>query len=185
VDDDGWRALYDLGVSRLREAGIERYEVSNFARGGHRSAHNEHYWRARRWVGLGPSAHGWRPDGVRVANPSDLASWSAGVAPKCERPTPDQLLRELLWSTLRHVDGVDRAHLRASTGRELRCPAALLREGLVFADAASVRLTEAGFPLADAIAEALHGATVASQTSSDSRDRAYLPLHRAGDVEGA
>ena len=40
VDEDLWRAMYDRIVQRLHDAGIERYEVSNFARRGHASRHN-------------------------------------------------------------------------------------------------------------------------------------------------
>lgn len=162
VDDDVWRAMYDLAVDTLASSGLERYEVSNFARPGHRSVHNEHYWRARAWAGVGASAHGWRPDGVRVANPPDAETYlsRADTTAAEERPTPSALAYELLWSTLRHVDGVDRAALRARTGLDVDVPAALVREGLLRVDDVSVRLTPAGFPLADALAARLHASLV-------------------------
>lgn len=155
VDDDTWREMYDLAIARLRDAGLSRYEVSNFAREGHRSAHNETYWRAGRWMGLGPSAHGWRPDNGRVANVSDWEAWRLGAPPTVETPAPEALLRELLWSTLRHVDGVDLAHARALTGIEVRLPAALRDSGLLRESPTWIRLEEEGFPLADALAEGL------------------------------
>ena len=55
--EDEW--CYAWTMERLERAGYEQYEVSNFARAGHRSRHNEHYWRARPWAGLGASAHAW------------------------------------------------------------------------------------------------------------------------------
>ncbi len=172
ADDDTWRAMYDLAVARLRDAGLLRYEVSNFAREGHRSAHNETYWRAGRWMGLGPSAHGWRPDNARVANPAEWQAWRDGSAPSAEIPTPEALLRELLWSTLRHVEGIDLATARALTGLEVRLPAALRESGLVRATAGTIRLEDDGFPLADALAEALWTAS----TDAAPELGAYSPL---------
>jgi len=45
----------------LLDAGFEWYEISNFARPGHRSVHNQAYWRLDPWAGLGPGAEGTVP----------------------------------------------------------------------------------------------------------------------------
>ncbi len=180
ADGDAWREMYDEGVRTLERAGLHRYEVSNFARPGHRAQHNEHYWRARHWAGLGPSAHGWRPDGTRVARPAAWDDWSTGAPSLEERPEPRALLRELLWSTLRHVDGADRARLRALTGIEVRLPAALANGDLATIVGDRVRLQDAGYPLADAISEAIWTASVAGGPRHPIDDGAYLP-GAAGD----
>lgn len=180
ADDERWRALYDLGVSLLGANGLPRYEVSNFARPGHRAQHNEHYWRARPWAGLGPSAHGWRPDGTRVARPAGFDAWRDGAPATEETPTPDELLHDLLWSTLRHVDGVDRARVRALTGREVRLPVALVEGGLVWGDDEHVRLSTSGFPVADAVSEALWRASTRGDRRDTIGDSAYLPIAMGG-----
>lgn len=46
-------------VSTLKEAGYEQYEISNFARNGHYSKHNTAYWKGTKYLGIGPSAHGY------------------------------------------------------------------------------------------------------------------------------
>lgn len=154
VHEDLWRAMYDAAVGTLSAAGIDRYEVSNFARPGHRSRHNEHYWRARPWAGLGASAHAWWPDGRRASNVADVDRYLTAADPLelCERPAARALAYELLWSTLRHVDGVDRAALTARTGLDVRVDPALVRAGLMVEHDGYMRLTTQGFPLADGIA---------------------------------
>lgn len=155
--DDDWRAMYDLAVERLAGDGLDRYEVSNFARAGHRCVHNEHYWRARPWAGLGAAAHGFWPDGTRVVNVRDVDAYVAAADPAVsrERPSPRALATELCWSTLRHVDGLDRAELRARTGLDVRPPPALLAAGLVAAQGDSLRLGPEGWALADGVARRL------------------------------
>lgn len=161
VDEDRWVELQEAAVRRLGALGFEQYEVSNFARLGHRSQHNEHYWRARSWAGLGPSAHGWRPDGTRTANPSGFGEWSEGQPPECERPTPQALLFELVWSTLRHVEGVDGPELAARTGFTLRAPPRLLEVGLLRWEGHRLCLAPTAFPISDGVVRAVVDATLA------------------------
>ena len=69
--DDGAQARHFERVhDELSRGGYEAYEVSNFARRPRwRSRHNQKYWRHAPYLGLGPSAHSFRPGGVgrRVA----------------------------------------------------------------------------------------------------------------------
>ena len=58
VDSDKSADFYDLVRERLVAEGFEHYEVSNFAKPGHRSKHNLAYWQGRDYVGVGPGAHG-------------------------------------------------------------------------------------------------------------------------------
>ncbi len=56
--DDLASDMLDLITERTAAAGLQRYEVSAFARPGHRSAHNLNYWQFGDYLGLGAGAHG-------------------------------------------------------------------------------------------------------------------------------
>ncbi|MBY0489746.1 MAG: radical SAM family heme chaperone HemW [Gemmatimonadaceae bacterium] len=106
---------------RLAQAGYEHYEVSNYARPGHRAVHNSAYWTGAPYLGLGPSAHGF--DGsVRRSNIEAYAAWAAalerGEDPlgSSERLTTDNRLAEAVYLGLRTVSGLavtdrERAHV--------------------------------------------------------------------------
>ncbi len=59
--EDRYAQEYLLAVERLNAAGYEHYEVSNFARPGLASRHNQAYWLDAPYVGLGPGAHSYLP----------------------------------------------------------------------------------------------------------------------------
>ena len=50
--------MLDLIVERSAAAGLQRYEVSAFARDGHRCRHNLNYWQFGDYLGIGAGAHG-------------------------------------------------------------------------------------------------------------------------------
>jgi oxygen-independent coproporphyrinogen-3 oxidase len=57
-DDDTASAMLDLIAERTADTGLERYEVSAFARPGHRCRHNLNYWQFGDYLGIGAGAHG-------------------------------------------------------------------------------------------------------------------------------
>lgn len=61
------REMYLTAIDFLAEAGFEHYEISNFARPGYRSRHNETYWSGRGYFAVGPGAARY-VDGVRQTN---------------------------------------------------------------------------------------------------------------------
>lgn len=158
-DEDLWRAMADRLLARLEQAGLDRYEVSNFARPGHESVHNQGYWQDRPYLGVGPSAHGYAPDGRRWVDTPDIASWVRGESPvrTWEQPTPAEAATERLLSGLRGRDGLDLGALAARTGhrpspRTLRT---LTDAGLLAADGDRIALQGEGWHLADAVTRAL------------------------------
>ena len=57
-DEDTSAEMLDRLVELTDRAGLQRYEVSAYARAGHRSAHNLNYWQFGDYLGLGAGAHG-------------------------------------------------------------------------------------------------------------------------------
>ncbi|MBL8826897.1 MAG: radical SAM family heme chaperone HemW [Planctomycetaceae bacterium] len=56
AEESDERAMYETAIDTLTAAGFEHYEVSNFARPGHRCRHNECYWDGREYFAIGPGA---------------------------------------------------------------------------------------------------------------------------------
>jgi oxygen-independent coproporphyrinogen-3 oxidase len=77
--------MYELADRRLRQAGYEWYELSNWARPGHRSRHNLAYWLREPYEAVGPGAHAF--DGaVRRWNAARLDGYLAVLAPVAGQP---------------------------------------------------------------------------------------------------
>src|SRR5205085_8457879 len=96
----------------MEAAGLEHYEVSNFARSGLRSRHNSSYWLGVPYVGLGPSAHGF--DGVtRRWNAASYVDWlrrvTSGEDPVAgsESLGAAERAAEAVYLGLRTVDGLE------------------------------------------------------------------------------
>jgi oxygen-independent coproporphyrinogen-3 oxidase len=140
--------------------GYEHYEVSNYARPGFRSHHNQTYWRAAEYLGCGPGACGFVGD-VRYGNVKPVARYCAtledGRLPieSAERLTPRQQLAEHLFLGLRTTDGVPMAWLaeRLQDDPPLARRVQAWREEALLVETTDgrARLTERGFLVSDAL----------------------------------
>ncbi len=174
-DEDLEADIYDAAVARLAEAGLGRYEVSNFARADHECRHNLAYWRQEAWLAAGPSASGHlhEPDGGshRWKNVPRLDSYLRddfeGLAPVIDYEAPDalRLVAERIMSGIRLAEGVDRIAIldaadRAEPGAAARLQAAERepreRGWLLERDDRWV-LSDAGFLFADGVARRFLG----------------------------
>lgn len=79
-DEETQLAMYDAAIDLLTVAGYAHYEISNFARSGYRSQHNQIYWRNEEYLGLGAAAHSYL-NGCRYWNESSLDAYIAAVSP--------------------------------------------------------------------------------------------------------
>jgi len=74
VPDEVTASLYEKINKLLEKNGYRRYEVSNFAKPGFESVHNQKYWDETNYLGLGVSAHSYI-DGYRYNNTKRLDTY--------------------------------------------------------------------------------------------------------------
>ena len=153
-DDDTRATFFRRIVHGLGAQGLRWYEVSNFARPGHRSRHNGAYWRARPYVGLGAAAvstvgrRRWRNAPKAAAYVADLA---AGRSPHRETETLDDaiLARERLLLAARSGLAVPLAEVDAAVDRDALAP--LAEAGLLSLHSGTIRVTRKGRYLANGV----------------------------------
>lgn len=160
-DDDLQADMYELVDETLAAAGLDWYEVSNWARTpAQRSRHNLAYWRGSDWWGYGPGAHS-HVDGLRWWNVKHPAAYAQRLAapqsPAAGRERPDAAARRLEDVLLRSriAEGLAVSELE---GEGRHAVASLIADGLIDGAAAvrgRVVLTRRGRLLADAVVRAL------------------------------
>lgn len=161
-DDDAQADLYLALCGRLRRAGFDHYEISNWARPGRASRHNSRYWTLSDYLGLGPGAHSYLA-GRRFFYPASLAAFCGDAQPVQEDAVPGFAPHgEYLMLRLRTADGVDTADFARRFGRSFAPYAAHLRAlekpGLAARTPSGWRLTEAGFLVSNLIINDVLGA---------------------------
>jgi oxygen-independent coproporphyrinogen-3 oxidase len=162
VDEEVERAMYAETIDTLGRAGLEQYEISNFARPGHESRHNLAYWANDSYFGVGVGAAQYRA-GVRSVNTRDLPAYLRRIESGQPATGPTETLgaedraRETAVLMLRRTDlGIHRGDFALRTGFELDAlaGAALARHtagGLLDDDGRRVRFTREGLFLADSV----------------------------------
>jgi putative oxygen-independent coproporphyrinogen III oxidase len=123
-DEDALGDIECAGLELLERAGLERYEVSAFARPGQAARHNLNYWRFGDYLGIGAGAHGKisieSPDAViRTSKPPAPARYLSTAPAELRtetRVSADALPGEFLLNALRLIDGVPLTLLQERTG---------------------------------------------------------------------
>jgi oxygen-independent coproporphyrinogen-3 oxidase len=155
--EDTAYAMLDRITEMTTGAGLERYEVSAYARPGHRCWHNLNYWQFGDYLGLGAGAHGKLSfphrvlRQVRYREPRlymDKALAGQAIAQEDEVARA-QLPFEYMLNALRLRDGVALRDFTDRTGLPLSAIEQPLREakakGLVERDFTRIKPTERGF----------------------------------------
>ncbi|MDE1884130.1 MAG: coproporphyrinogen III oxidase [Rhodospirillales bacterium] len=127
-DADEAEALYDITAEEAARYGLQRYEVSNYAKPGGESRHNLTYWRYGDYAGIGPGAHGRLSLGGRLlattrhrapeAWMERVAASGHGTTLEEEVPAQDRA-REALIMGLRLREGISAPHFAVRTGMAL------------------------------------------------------------------
>jgi oxygen-independent coproporphyrinogen-3 oxidase len=121
-DDDLTAEFYETACERLNAAGIEQYEISNFARAGFESHHNLKYWTRQPYLGFGVDAHSMLPsargeaESVRLATTDDYDRYFVAADFKASAVNAEQALEESFFLGLRLNRGVDMERVREEFG---------------------------------------------------------------------
>ena len=155
VDDDAY-AMLDIITEATQAAGMQRYEVSAYAKDGHACWHNLNYWQFGDYLGIGAGAHSklsFAHRVVRQVRARDPALYMScaragnAVVQHNEVPRAD-LPFEFMLNALRLSKGVDIAYLTERTGLPQSAYEAGLieaeRKGLLARDMHRVWPTERG-----------------------------------------
>ena len=172
-DEDGAADMLLRIESVLGEAGYERYELTNFARPGRASRHNQRYWARAPVLAIGPGAHSTdpvapgRPFGARIGNERSWSVWLERIetgqplAPGSEEILEaGQALSEAFFLGLRTRAGVSAAGIQTEFGASPRSFSPetverLMGAGLIVeSPAGDLALTSRGRLLADEVAAA-------------------------------
>ncbi|MES3001846.1 MAG: radical SAM family heme chaperone HemW [Pseudomonadota bacterium] len=156
-DDDTAYAMLDRITEVTAGAGMDRYEVSAYAKPGHRCWHNLNYWQFGDYLGIGAGAHSKLSfphriiRQVRYREPRlymDNALAGRPLAQDDEVPRAE-LPFEFMLNALRLKDGFAMNQFIERTGLAPTAIAAPLeeavRKGLIARDMSHVRPTQRGF----------------------------------------
>lgn len=119
VEEDTLARMYTAIHDALTSRGYEHYEISSYARPGHRAVHNQLYWTGGEYLGLGNGAASFRRredgGGERITNHRGvkryLASRGRERVADHESLTRADVAADLVWLGMRTIDGVPAAAL--------------------------------------------------------------------------
>ncbi len=150
--EDDIADFHETAVERLKSIGIERYEISNFARPGLESRHNLKYWHREPYLGFGADAHSFDGES-RWQNAESAADYVAQDAPQAKTPADNTAERFFLG--LRLTEGVDQPFEPFSDAIRQ-----FLNDGLLEQSGTRVRLTPRGVMLSNEVFQEFIGVSV-------------------------
>lgn len=118
------RQMYYLTERLLKAAGYHRYEISNYARAGFESVHNNKYWTGEEYLGMGLGASSCF-EGKRMKNTESLPDYLEGIRMGQELLVENHLLtrqekmEEFMFLGLRRMEGVSKKRFFKEFGEEL------------------------------------------------------------------
>lgn len=137
-DEDTTAEMLDQLVAMTEQAGMQRYEVSAYARAGHRCVHNLNYWLFGDYLGLGAGAHGKLTFPHRILRQvrwRDPATYMREALTGRAMSNEDEVSRkalpfEFMLNTLRLREGFEEALFTERTGLPPSAMAAALERAL-------------------------------------------------------
>ena len=166
IDDETALQMYNLLIDKLKSAGFEHYEISNFAIPGFRSRHNTGYWNGTPYIGIGAGAHSY--DGKsRRWNICDVKSYIKLMQSNTDKKAVEAIsegeelsntdrYNELVMTRLRTSDGLPLAEIPSAKKKQfLKSIEKFIQEGNLCIEDDTCRLTRQGLFISDHIISSL------------------------------
>jgi len=161
--DELMLSQYHHLIDATAAAGMQHYEISNFALPGHHSRHNSSYWQGIPYLGLGPGAHSYDGHATRRENLPSLARYTRYYGQGTSAPpyaiehlTPAEQYDEMVMLRLRTPSGLSLAQVRERFGAPmaehcLRMAQPHLRQGHLRQTGETLCLTRQSLFISDSV----------------------------------
>ena len=124
TEEETSRQMYEMLVTLLTQAGYEHYEISNFARSGYYSRHNNSYWHEVAYIGLGAAAHSYRRTSSLVERSWNIENIQKYIDDINQGQLPSEKeeldlntrFNELVMTALRTQEGIDLEKMKLEFG---------------------------------------------------------------------
>lgn len=150
-DEDEERMIYQKTKEWFKEAGYERYEISNYAKKGYACRHNLGYWERKEYLGLGLGASSLIGN-VRFQNTIEMNKYLETSADAEKRKQNEEILtkeeevEEIIFLGLRKMEGILKKDVETFCGKQIE---KMISQGFLEEIKGRVRLTEKGIDISN------------------------------------
>ncbi len=163
-NEDIGAEMYNFLMNRIKKSELHQYEISNFAKDNHESAHNKVYWKNESYYGFGAGASGYI-DGIRYTNVNPVNHYikkvNQGLKPRLSEtePTEQEQIEEEMFLGLRMNQGVNKDTFQMKYQRRLEDVYSkeilkLEKQGLIENSPTEIKLTDKGRIVGNEVFEA-------------------------------
>jgi len=122
VNDESGAEQFETLINTLEANNFAQYEISNFGKEGFFSKHNSSYWRGKKYLGIGPSAHSFNGN-VRQWNVSNNSKYIKALKEnkipfESEELSKEDKYNEYILLGLRTIWGCEFSHIESNFGKE-------------------------------------------------------------------
>lgn len=163
VDEDEEYEMYTALNKRFKEAGYNRYEISNYSIPGYESNHNLRYWNQSLYLGFGAGASSFF-GGSRYRNENSIEKYISyldkGISIIAEKEDLDllSLMKEYVMLALRKIEGLDVTNFKSKYKKDVyelfsEELNSLINDGLLEKEGNYIHLTQRGLEVANLVWE--------------------------------
>ena len=163
VDEDEEYEMYTALNKRFKDAGYNRYEISNYSIPGYESNHNLRYWNQSVYLGFGAGASSFF-GGSRYRNENSIEKYISyldkGISIIAEKEDLDllSLMKEYVMLALRKIEGLDVTNFKSKYKKDVyelfsEELNSLINDGLLEKEGNYIHLTQRGLEVANLVWE--------------------------------